>query len=161
MLSGMLVENRCKILYDGVYAPTATDLLRHPNVPENIKFRHIIYRAPENGKEFHFVTSDFKSSATAITDIYKKRWAVELLFKWLKGHLNIRYLPVKSPNAIRIQLSIAIIVQLLVKLKKIKEGINGTLWEVLRVIVPAEGIYSSLFVSGCLWKPKLKGSLSL
>lgn len=31
----------------------------------------------------HFVTSDFKISAQTIADIYIRRWAVELLFRWL------------------------------------------------------------------------------
>lgn len=78
------------------------------------------------------MTSDFKSSAQAIADTYKQRWAVELLFRWLKGHLDIRYLPVKSTNAVKIQLAVAVILQLLLQLRKISDSYAGTLWELLR-----------------------------
>ena len=67
-----------------------------------------------------------------IADIYKKRWAVELLFRWLKGHLDIRRLPTKTPNSIKIQLAVAVLVQLLLQLKKLLDKFNGTLWELLR-----------------------------
>lgn len=155
ILSKIKKSDRCKILFDGIYTPTPSTLSRHSNVPKDIKFRHIIYRDPESGKVFHFVTSDFKSSPTVIADIYKKRWAVELLFKWLKGHLNVRYLPVKSPNAVRIQLTISILVLLLLQLKMTKERLNKTLWELLRTFratVTREGLYLSLAPDGCRWK---------
>ena len=99
---------------------------------------YIIYRDLESGKIFHFVTSDFKSSATEIAEIYRKRWAVELLFKWLKGHLRIRHLGVKSPNLIvgqhKVQLAASILVQLLLKLKHIKDKYQNSLWDLLRQI---------------------------
>ncbi len=78
------------------------------------------------------MTSDFESSAQVIADTYKQRWAVELLFRWLKGHLDIRYLESKDTNAVRIQLAAAVLTQLLLQLKKITEQYQGTLWELLR-----------------------------
>ncbi|MBK7893081.1 MAG: transposase [Bdellovibrionales bacterium] len=41
------------------------------------------------------MTSDQKASAKMIANIYKRRWAVELLFRWMKGHLDLRRLPLK------------------------------------------------------------------
>ena len=125
-------SKRCRILFDGTYKPT--NFANHPSVPKDIEFRHIIYRDLESGKIFHFVTSDFKSSATEIAKVYRKRWAVELLFKWLKGHLKIRHLGVKSPNAIKVQLAASILVQLLLKLKHIKDKYKNSLWDLLRQI---------------------------
>lgn len=147
--------DRCRILYDGIYRPTKPTIARHPEVPKNIEFRHIIYRDPATKKIFHFVTSDWKASATEIADIYKKRWAIELLFKWLKGHLDIRYLASKSANAVKVQLAIAVLVQLLLQLKRLKEKFQGTLWELLRVIRTHQ-IQKNLQQSGspgdCRWE---------
>ena len=81
-----------------------------------------------------FVPSDRKASAKTVADIYKKRWAVELLFRWLKGHLDIRYLPTKTKNSVKTQLAVAVLVQLLLQLKKIIDGFPGTLWDSLRDI---------------------------
>lgn len=93
-------SKQCRTLFDGIYTPTS--FYNHPEVPRDIEFRHNIYRDLESGQIFHLVTSDFKACATGIAEIYGKRWAVELLFKWLKGHINIRPLNVKSSNAIKV-----------------------------------------------------------
>lgn len=119
-------KDKCGILFDGKYISTSLSAKK-----SKIKLRQVIYRDPLTKKLFHFVTSDQKASAKTIADIYKKRWAVELLFRWLKGHLDIRYLPTKTPNAVKTQLASAVLVQLLLQLKKIIDGFQGTLWELL------------------------------
>lgn len=121
-----------RVLWEGNWQPSKTTLKLHPEVPPDFTARRILYRDPETKKLFDFITSDFDSPAQAIADTYKKRWAVELLFRWLKGHLGIRYFALKNPNAIRIQLAIAVLVQLLVQLHRIEERYKGTLWECLR-----------------------------
>lgn len=153
---------RSRILFDGVYTPTS--FYNHPEVPRDIEFRHIIYRDPESGKIFHFVTSDFKASATAIAEAYRKRWAVELLFKWLKGHLKIRHLSVKSPNAIKVQIAVAILVQLLLKLKQIIEETKGSLWNLMVAIkseLIREGLTNTGFQEVFDVKPLTKARLEL
>lgn len=109
------------VLWEGNWQPSKPTLKLHPEVPPDLTARRIIYRDPKTKKLFDFITSDFDSPAQAIADTYKKRWAVELLFRWLKGHLGIRYFALKNPNAIRIQLAIAVLVQLLVQLHRIEE----------------------------------------
>lgn len=122
-------RDKCGVLYDGPYISTS---LAARNT--KIKLRHIIYRDRITKKIFHFVTSDRNASAKTIADVYKKRWAVELLFRWLKGHLDIRYLPTKTPNSVKTQLAMAVLVQLLLQLKKITDNLQGTLWDLLRNI---------------------------
>ena len=122
-------QNKTGVIYDGPLVSTALSAKN-----SKLKLRHIIYRDPLSQKIFHFVTSDKRASAKTIAGIYKKRWAVELLFRWLKGHLDIRRLPTKSPNAIRTQLAVAVLVQLLLQLKKTIDKFSGTLWDLLRAI---------------------------
>jgi hypothetical protein len=59
---------------------------------------------------------------------------VELLFRWLKGHLNIRRFAYKNMNAIKILLAVAVIVQLLVRFKMLKDAFKGTNWDYLRFV---------------------------
>ena len=73
-----------------------------------------------------------ESSAQEIADIYRKRWAVELLFRWLKGHLHVRRFAVKNRNAMKTQMAIAMMVQLLIQLYRIQNKFTGTLWDCLR-----------------------------
>lgn len=122
------------VLFDRRYEPSPLQKHKHRDRMKEVKFRYIIYRDPMTDKIFHFITSDLKLAAQVVTDIYKKRWAVELLFRWLKGHLDIRYLAVKSLNAVKIQLAVAVLIQFLLQLKKIVLRLSSTLWELLRLI---------------------------
>lgn len=151
-------KNKDGVLHDGIYKPHPQSLI-NSGVPkeqrEDVEFRYIVYRDPGTKKVFYFVTSDFQSSAQAIADIYKQRWAVELLFRWLKGHLDIRYLESKNTNAVRVQLAVVVMVQLLLQLKKIAELYSGTLWELLRSIrttLIKESLSRCDFPDDCRWK---------
>lgn len=120
------------VLWDGDWKPSFPALYKNPQIPKDFKLRHVIYRDAVSKKIFHFITSDFQASAQEIADIYKRRWAVELLFRWLKGHLKVRALEPRNTNAIRIQLTVAVLVQLLIALYRILICDSGTLWECLR-----------------------------
>jgi putative transposase len=148
-------KNQDGVLFDGFYIPSQSQMHHHGEELEITQLRHIVYRDPETKKVFHFVTSDLKLSAKTIAAIYKRRWAVELLFKWLKGHLDVRYLPVKSANATKIQLAAVVLVQLLLQLKKIGMEFKGTLWELLRKIRTSQFkqiLSGSSAPEGCRWR---------
>jgi hypothetical protein len=150
------------VLWDGEWKPSQACLSLHPKVPKDFKCRHIIYRDEETKKVFDFVTSDWKSSAQDIADTYKRRWAVELLFRWFKGHLNIRYFEVRNPNAVKIQLATAVLVQLLVQLYRLINKFPGTLWDCLRAIrmeLIIGGLEGSGFQSVRHGKPLLRKEL--
>lgn len=115
------------VLCERKYSPTAEGQKK-----SDLNLRHIVYRDEKTQKFFHFVTSEPNIGGQEVADIYKKRWAVELLFKWLKGHLNIRYLSTRTPNSIATQLATAVLVQLLLKLQKLTQEISSTPWEMLR-----------------------------
>lgn len=149
-------QNATGVVYDGPFVSTALSARK-----SKLQFRHIIYRDPESQKVFHFVTSNKRMKGETIAGIYKKRWAVELLFRWLKGHLDIRRLPTKNPNAIRTQLAVAVLVQLLLQLKKTIDKFGGTLWDLLRKI--RMGLCQQILVrcgppEGCRWSSALAAS---
>jgi len=124
--------NQTGVLYEGEYEPDDQVAKRHEKYLEATRLRHVVYRDPVSKKLFHFVSSDPDLTAQQITDVYKRRWAVELLFRWLKGHLDIRRLPLKNQNAIEIQLAISVLLLLLLRLKQMREKFQGTLWALLR-----------------------------
>lgn len=76
-------------------------------------------------------TNDLASSAEQIAALYKRRWQIELLFKWIKQHLQIRRFVGHNDNAVRIQLLTALIAYMLVLLLKSATGFAGTLWMLL------------------------------
>jgi len=64
-----------------------TGYLSEKKYPES--FRLIRYYDEEDDREFTFLTNATHVSALDIANLYKKRWLVELFFKWLKQHLKI------------------------------------------------------------------------
>jgi len=70
----------------------------------------------ETGKILRILTNDLDASAQQIADLYKRRWAIELFFRWVKQTLKIRHFLGTSENAVRIQLIVALIAFLLLRL---------------------------------------------
>ena len=62
------------------------------------------------------VTNDLSAPAPVIADLYKRRWAIELFFRWVKQTLKIRHFLGTSENAVRIQIAVALIAFLLLRL---------------------------------------------
>ena len=68
--------------------------LSEKKYPES--FRLIRYYDEEDGSEFVFLTNAKHLSALDVANLYKKRWLVELFFKWLKQHLKIKSFGVRQ-----------------------------------------------------------------
>ncbi len=78
------------------------------------KLRLVKFYDEEQGREFTFLTNAFHLTAPEIANLYKNRWQIELFFKWLKQHLKIKKFWGTTENAVRIQISSAIIAYCLV-----------------------------------------------
>ena len=70
----------------------------------------------ETGQVLRIMTNDLDASAQDIADLYKRRWAIELFFRWVKQTLKIRHFLGTSENAVRIQIAVALITFLLLRL---------------------------------------------
>jgi len=68
------------------------------------------------GKVLRILTNDLTASAQEIADLYKLRWAIELFFRWVKQTLQIKKFLGTSENAVRIQIAVALIAFLLLRL---------------------------------------------
>jgi IS4 transposase len=84
--------------------------------------------AREGKPSLVLATNDLKSSALRIAERYKARWQIELFFKWIKQHLNIKRFLGRSPAAVRIQILTALIAYLLAVLDAQARGIKTSLW---------------------------------
>jgi Transposase DDE domain/Domain of unknown function (DUF4372) len=70
----------------------------------------------ETGKVLRILSNDLEATAQEIADLYKRRWAIELFFRWVKQTLKITRFLGTSENAVRIQIAIALIAFLLLRL---------------------------------------------
>lgn len=95
------------------------------------KYKEILYFTRESDEEFRLVTNIFDMPAEDIVSLYKKRWDIELFFKWIKQHLTIKKWVGKSLNAISIQTYSALIIYLLLLLLKDKYKSELRLFNIL------------------------------
>lgn len=72
----------------------------------------------DSGQTITLITNDLKRTAVEIAALYKSRWQIELLFRWIKQHLNIRKFIGNNNNAIRLQVIAAMIAYLLLRLAR-------------------------------------------
>ncbi len=98
------------------------------------KLRRIKYYDSESKKEFVFLTNNFELEATEIAMLYKKRWEVELFFKWLKQHLKIKSFWGRTQNAVKIQIYCAIIAYCLIAIVGNKLEVGRSIYEILQIL---------------------------
>jgi putative transposase len=70
----------------------------------------------ENGTRLHILTNDLVRPARDIAALYRRRWRIELLFRWIKQHLRIRRFLGRSENAVKLQIFAALIAYILLRL---------------------------------------------
>lgn len=87
----------------------------------------------ETGNELVVLTNNLFSAPIVIAELYKKRWQVELFFKWIKQHLRLRAFYGRSENAVRCQIWSAICAYLLVAILKKRIGVEKSLNEILQI----------------------------
>ena len=98
------------------------------------KLRLVKFYDDEQGREFSFLTNAFHLSSLEVADLYKNRWQIELFFKWLKQHLKIKKFWGRTENAVRIQISAAIIAYCLVAIVQHDMRLERSTYEVLQIL---------------------------
>jgi IS4 transposase len=83
--------------------------------PLAVPLRRIRIKRDDGGK-LVIITNDLARSAVEIAAIYKARWQIELLFRWIKQHLRVRSFLGRSHNAVSLQIIAAMIAYLLLRI---------------------------------------------
>ena len=95
------------------YLPKRLAASRHNPMPGLVREVRVVI---ESGTVLRIFTNDLKANAQDIADLYKRRWAIELFFRWVKQTLKIGHFFGTSENAVRIQIAVALIAFLLLRL---------------------------------------------
>jgi putative transposase len=105
---GILADSRLRI---GHKAPRAGA----KNALYDTDLREI--RVARDGKApLILITNDLSRPASDIAALYKERWQVELLFKWIKQNLKIKRFIGRNENAVKTQIYVALIAFTLLRL---------------------------------------------
>ena len=116
--------------------------------------RRISYIDPESGQALVFLSNWFALEAFAISQIYRRRWGIELFFRWIKQHLRLRGFLSNSPNGVRVQIWTALCAHLLVAIAKQRKHLPASLYEILQVVsvssleqIPLEELFMNIDTS--------------
>jgi hypothetical protein len=75
-------------------------------------------------EEISFVTNLLEEDAYTIAKMYRQRWEIEVFFKFIKQHLNVKHLVSRNVNGIKVMIYMTMILAILIltykKLNKIK-----------------------------------------
>ncbi|MCP9757442.1 IS4/IS5 family transposase, partial [Lacihabitans sp. CCS-44] len=98
------------------------------NKKGNLHYREEIVQTPlrlimtesKNNREYKmaFITNNFDLTAKEITDIYKKRWDIEVFFRFIKQELNVSHLVSLNENGIKVMLYMTLIAAMLILVYK-------------------------------------------
>ena len=113
-----------------------TVLLGRPESRDSFPWplRRVTYRDPEDGHFYEFLTNLMNQPAENIPELYRMRWQIELFFRWVKGHLEIRHFYGNSSNAVKTQVWISIIVYLIIAILHKELKLPGTLHRTFQVL---------------------------
>lgn len=105
-----------------------TDIITRQKYPERLRL--VKYRDENQDRD----TNAFHLTSLEIAELYKNRWQVELFFKWLKQHLKIKKFWGTTENAVRIQISTAIISYCFVAIVQHDMQLERSTYEVLQIL---------------------------
>ena len=88
----------------------------------------------DSGKLLRIVTNDLDAPAEEIADLYKQRWQIELFFRWVKQTLRIKHFIGVSENAVRIQIAVAMIAFLVLRMTQLAQKLVHSPLEFARLV---------------------------
>lgn len=100
----------------------------------------------EQGNALWFLTNMLEDDVDTIITIYRKRWDIEVFFRFIKQELNFKHFISTSDNGIRIILYMTLILSMLLLVYK---KFNGTGYKTSRrrFLIEVEELYMSMIIS--------------
>jgi hypothetical protein len=119
-----------KIVFDQIGVLTGP--LSSKKYPDQLRL--IKVKDLETGQTIRLITNHLTLKSEWIAELYRQRWQIELFFKWIKQHLRIKVFWGHSPNAVKIQVWIAVATYLLVAIVKERLQIKRSIYEILQIL---------------------------
>jgi len=115
----ILLKDSLIYLYTGKNINTKTGNIYSREELVQEPFRLIVAQSKdERDKQFWFITNEFDLSAKDITNAYRKRWDIEVFFRFIKQELNVSHLVSLNKNGIEVILYMTLIVAMLILIYK-------------------------------------------
>jgi hypothetical protein len=99
-----------------------------------VPLRRVSYYSVETDKHFIFLTNNFSVAALTVASLYRRRWQIELFFKWIKQHLRIKRFFGTSANSVKTQIWIGVSIYVLIAIIKKRLGLKQSLYTILQIL---------------------------
>jgi transposase len=115
----LLIQDSIVKLYTGVPVNNKQGNILHREEKVENHFRLVVVKSKERPeKVFWFITNDFELTAKEVADYYRRRWDIEVFFRFIKQELNVSHLVSLSKNGIEVMIYMTLIVAMLVLIYK-------------------------------------------
>jgi hypothetical protein len=124
------VENRAHVICDQTVVLSRS--VARADYPQPL--RRLRLRDAERDSSIVLLTNQFQLSASAIGELYRHRWQIEVFFKWIKQHLRIKAFYGTSPNAVKTQVWVAMAIYALIALLKKRWASPASPYEFIQIL---------------------------
>jgi len=114
----------------------------------------LIQTEDSKGKELWFITNLLEDKINTIVEIYKKRWDIEVFFRFLKQELNFKHIFSTKINGLQIMLYMTMIVSMLILVYK-KANNLGYKLAMFQLFYQLDDIYGEMLVERLGGDPSL------
>lgn len=116
--SSIINTDTLEIIHDQMVYLYGDKLIEKP-------FRLLRCIRKKSREEIWFLTNIWDLSAEEITEIYKKRWGIEVFFKFIKQELNFSHMVVRTENGLKVSLYVTMIAAMLIVVYKYFNKLKG------------------------------------
>ena len=121
--------------------------------PTTNTFRITKFKIKDSKEMLFLVSNVWDSTAYDIAALYKKRWDIEVFFKFLKQHLNLKHIVSRNENAIKVMVYMTLIVAVLLIIYKKTNDIKGFKIAKLKMEIELDNLMIKEIVKLCGGNP--------
>lgn len=118
------------------------------------EFRLVIIKTKKDEKEYWLLTNDFNIEAKEVADFYRRRWDIEVFFRFIKQELNVSHFVSLNKNGMQVMIYVTMIVAMLILVYKKANNI-GYKTAKRRFSMEIRNLTIALIVIQCGGDPKL------
>jgi hypothetical protein len=118
------------------------------------EFRLVIVKSKADQKEYWLLTNDFNIEAQEVASFYRRRWDIEVFFRFIKQELNVSHFVSLNKNGMQVMIYVTMIVAMLVLIYKKANNI-GYKTAKRRFVMEIRNLTIALIVIQCGGDPKL------
>ena len=115
----LVVKDSVVNLFTGIPVKNKRGNIHHREEKIQNQFRLVVVKNKKNPEKFlWFISNDFELTAKEVADYYRRRWDIEVFFRFIKQELNVSHLVSLSKNGIEVIIYMTLIVAMLILIYK-------------------------------------------